>query len=622
MNVLSNRMSTTWLLRYHFFCWKRCFQSRIGPTKSRQIWTPAELPKSPAIQPAVSTGAVTDSSGSRMSMRGPVLPPQIINSFWTCKQLEPNVGHSNSRNLSTSSAALLDHSQEKEGRRVNVAAENNNLDGTMGEKSREGAASPLEDLEETDECLSAEQWKLLKEEWNQKALPHQSQTLFESRTMARLCNKSFFQKGRSLMDFIRREEVPLTYPLMSSYLYLCVCEGHQEELFSVYNWFTANHPVLDDGVLTNLIAGFSQTDRWRESLRFLEDLKQVGAPSARNYQLIICTACDQGEYNLVEELLQDLYSRGNCPSEQTCLKLLQTFHCETEDVAFCDRSTKLVSELLRYFSSKRLYPSVAVGNELKHWFHRRQGEVWKASMTRVTIGGKCKCCGSRLESLDIGEEEFLNLQHQITEKVIKGGDIFQKTRPDEFEAFMEFVDEGAPYDIIIDGLNLAHIRKNTLPSKLLRQFVVYLAQECGLKCLVLGRQHMLQYSRAWTRHHMDVIRDLADCFFTENISEDDPFMLYATLHSGPKACYVSRDMLRDHKALLDQPTHISFVKWQRGHQIYPLGIEGRKAVFKDRIAYDTVAQCSDTGWHIPCDDGLPRYSYQVPLDWLCARRVK
>ena len=57
-------------------------------------------------------------------------------------------------------------------------------------------------------------------------------------------------------------------------------------------------------------------------------------------------------------------------------------------------------------------------------------------------------------------------------------------------------------------------------------------------------------------------------------------MLYATLHSGPKACYVSRDMLRDHKALLDQATHVSFVKWQRGHQMYPLGFEGRKAVFK------------------------------------------
>lgn len=51
-------------------------------------------------------------------------------------------------------------------------------------------------------------------------------------------------------------------------------------------------------------------------------------------------------------------------------------------------------------------------------------------------------------------------------------------------------------------------------------------------------------------------------------SEDDPFLLYATLHSGSHCRFVTRDLLRDHKACLpDSLTRRLFFKWQRGHQM-------------------------------------------------------
>ena len=51
-------------------------------------------------------------------------------------------------------------------------------------------------------------------------------------------------------------------------------------------------------------------------------------------------------------------------------------------------------------------------------------------------------------------------------QVIKGGDVYKKTRPDELKAFMKFVQEGAPYDVIVDGLNVSHINRTKFPSKL------------------------------------------------------------------------------------------------------------------------------------------------------------
>lgn len=99
---------------------------------------------------------------------------------------------------------------------------------------------------------------------------------------------------------------------------------------------------------------------------------------------------------------------------------------------------------------------------------------------------------------------------------------------------------------------------------------------------------------------MDLIQQKAHCFFTENMwaflsgillafyrvvwftvvrgvcereclpfrSEDDPFLLYATLSSGNHCWFISKDLMRDHKACLsDNATRRLFFKWQRGHQV-------------------------------------------------------
>lgn len=51
-------------------------------------------------------------------------------------------------------------------------------------------------------------------------------------------------------------------------------------------------------------------------------------------------------------------------------------------------------------------------------------------------------------------------------------------------------------------------------------------------------------------------------------SEDDPFLLYATLNSGSHCKFITKDLLRDHKACLpDARAQRLFFKWQQGHQL-------------------------------------------------------
>lgn len=74
-------------------------------------------------------------------------------------------------------------------------------------------------------------------------------------------------------------------------------------------------------------------------------------------------------------------------------------------------------------------------------------------------------------------------------------------------------------------------------------------------------------------------------------SEDDPFLLYATLHSGNHCKFVSRDLMRDHKACLsDGATRRLFFKWQRGHQLVVGGsvAAGRRVRFLVRKIKELV----------------------------------
>ncbi|GAA6081385.1 mitochondrial ribonuclease P catalytic subunit isoform X1 [Tachysurus ichikawai] len=187
----------------------------------------------------------------------------------------------------------------------------------------------------------------------------------------------------------------------------------------------------------------------------------------------------------------------------------------------------------------------------------------------------------------------------------------------ELESFKIFVNKRPPFDVIVDGLNVANMAPKCVKSETLLAVVSELQ---GLNVLVLGRKHMQQPSRNWNRHDMNQIKQKAHCFFTENISEDDPFLLYAALHSGNHCNFVSRDLMRDHKACLpDSVTRRLFFKWQRGHQlVLSHFIPGERIRFQRTSCYDTIVQSQGEMWHIPYDETRgARSTHEVPQRWLC-----
>ncbi|XP_014066593.2 proteasome subunit alpha type-6 [Salmo salar] len=84
--------------------------------------------------------------------------------------------------------------------------------------------------------------------------------------------------------------------------------------------------------------------------------------------------------------------------------------------------------------------------------------------------------------------------------------------------------------MVIDGFSVANMGIKGNQSQMLLVVVSELERQ-GLVILVLWRKHMQRPSLSWDRHDMSLVQQKAHCFFTD-ISEDDPFLLYVTLHSG------------------------------------------------------------------------------------------
>lgn len=157
--------------------------------------------------------------------------------------------------------------------------------------------------------------------------------------------------------------------------------------------------------------------------------------------------------------------------------------------------------------------------------------------------GTCRTCSHKLESFKVSTELFSNLAKEIRENVIIGSDVYQKTTPKELRFFLQFVEKRKPWDIVIDGLNVAYLSKlarkvaGHLVSKIyalsiftngrlakkwlyqkkhaflqVKSTVALCAETMGKKVLVLGRQHM----KSWPKLDLSYIEYHADVFLAQN----------------------------------------------------------------------------------------------------------
>ncbi|XP_066532068.1 mitochondrial ribonuclease P catalytic subunit [Hoplias malabaricus] len=460
--------------------------------------------------------------------------------------------------------------------------------------------------------LSASEWRELKDG---SSRPER----FEVRMLeAMLGADADVSIAKSLLNFVAMETGSVPYVLLLRYLALCVSGGHQSEVLDTYDVMRSCYKSLDTGAYSLLLKGLSGTERWREALPMLEEIQKVITPSPRNYGDAIAGALLHGDQETAWMLYRALLDQGLTPNQDTWQCLFDNDVNHHHHHHHHHHRDKL-SEILSFMRENQIYPQEPLARSIKTWFESCPDEKWTGAFSSVDGRGVCRSCGAELESIDLTGDEYSLLRDRVMANVIEGKDVFNKTTPEELESFKKFVKTGPVFDVVVDGLNVACMFPKAPKSQTLLAVVSELCDQ-GLNVLVLGRKHMLRSSWNWDRHDIHQIKQKSHCFFTENISEDDPFLLYAALHSGNHCKFVSRDLMRDHKARFpDSATRRLFFKWQRGHQLVLQGYApGRKVRFQRASTYDTIVQSSVGSWHLPYDeDGGERSSYEVPQRWLC-----
>lgn len=302
----------------------------------------------------------------------------------------------------------------------------------------------------------------------------------------------------------------------------------------------------------SIIYALSTTKQWKECLNLVKSLEKHAVPTGKTYDSIISALFLHAEEEPAWKLLQEMIDKEKQPGDCTFLSYISYLDSVKDSKQFLEKSERLFN----FWSTNDIIISEVIASKLIKLFETRKKRV---SITTISVKGDCPRCRTRLPETIITDDDFNQLKSAFFDRVIIGKDVFCKTSPDELAAFNRFLKDKHHYDVIIDGLNVAYsvgVKKPVhVTSGVVSSVVEHYARQ-NKSVLVLGRNHM----KKWP--HIERIKNYSRLFLTQNLSEDDPYLLYCALNSGRGTIIVSRDMMRGHLYLLKEPhLKLLFRRW-------------------------------------------------------------
>ncbi|KAJ0176192.1 hypothetical protein K1T71_008366 [Dendrolimus kikuchii] len=394
-------------------------------------------------------------------------------------------------------------------------------------------------------------------------------------------------------------------------------EEEKKFILDSYEKLYDKYKSLDFSTCEKLLHALCVINEWEKALKVLDDILLSSEPTHSAYNILIATIFNNNKKDKALQLIQ------RCISNKRSLRF-EAYEAWISYILRNYKNRKVIikhlNEICLIISSNCFVIDLNTAIKFKDVYTTLG---WNANLTRIKKhDGQCMSCKNTLDLLSLSKDEFNSLKEVIQDKLIVGSDLFLKTSPTELRTFLKFIEHNAPFDVVLDGLNIAYAANNVpgIEKVTVLNNVVDYFRSRNKKVLLLSRKHM----RQWRGKGIEKLLHNTCNFFTDNVSQDDPYFITAAIMSGSHTDIVSKDLLRGHTFLLkNEKLSRIFRRWQWQHQWMIYFKKRSGLIIQPPLTFTPCAQNKGDMWHLPYEtdeeqtpsqinDGIPDLS-----NWLC-----
>lgn len=469
-------------------------------------------------------------------------------------------------------------------------------------------------------AMSYEEWEDFKSELMDHE-QHVSEENFSSIVMNTLLCLNMLELSHNFLKYVEESNVKPNFLTYLKYISLCsnnlkiIKQDHILKIIDKVRDEVDSFPILDNRSAEYMIQGLCATNRWRESLKYLDKLISK-KPTSNICTFLACAAIRNEDMILAWEILHKWIGTYDTVDDKIIHAFLEVALKVQNINGF--ESDRLIEKVFQYMQVRDIIISIDVAKLIEQYFKSHHVR-WSVRYTKLSRHAVCDNCEKQLQLFTLKNNDFNDLCQAFLERAVMKSDLYINTTSKEFDRYMDFIEMHKPFHIVLDGLNAAYSLQGFNSKKNLSMHLCRIVRKLAgnsRKLLVLGRKHM----KSWPGIHK--LAEKSSLFFTDNISQDDPFTIYATLASGPHTLFLSGDLMRDHLSRLgDSRLMHLFKRWQLSHQMFIKTNEYNEVSFVEPVRHSiTVHGAMKSGWHIPFDDKIILDPYEELNNWLCIQK--
>ena len=233
---------------------------------------------------------------------------------------------------------------------------------------------------------------------------------------------------------------------------------------------------LDHKSKERLILGLSITESWQDAMKiFREDQMMQTSPvlTALIQKLLENDLLDDAESLMETAVKQErviifLTSVLLKSTNQFFLVIFQVMYDSTYEswINKCYTNPRAWDFLSNLLARYEIFPNQVVTEKLKEMLKKRSLDAYSGVPSTINKAtGSCRSCGRVLQNLSISPAEFDELKEVTVKKILIEPDVFIGSTPEEVARFKRLVEKTGPYNVVIDGLNVAYMYGRDTPPR-------------------------------------------------------------------------------------------------------------------------------------------------------------